>query len=176
MKKNLLFSMLVAIVFVFSSMSVARAEVTAEFFRNISYHPVKSRSSDKVESRSLCLKNGEYEHDGGFGHYEMLRLKTIALGDVDGNGKQDAVVILDHNTGGTQTIVQLALVRDVNGVPKHVASRNLGDRTEVNALKINANREIIVVVTSGGYSRGITKKVTYRVKGNRLVGETPFEL
>ena len=59
-----------------------------------------------------------------------------ATGDLNGDGVEDAVVLLAINTGGTGTFMQLAAVLNQIGQLKHIDTADLGDRTKVNSIQI----------------------------------------
>ncbi|NTW14243.1 MAG: hypothetical protein HGA31_04410 [Candidatus Moranbacteria bacterium] len=152
--------------------AMADTGITVGSVNNAGYHPVLWQSPDKTESRVLNLVSGKfYRNDTR----ETLEIRRVVIGDLNGDGKNDAAVILSHNTGGSGSITQIAAVLDIDGVPVHVASRNLGDRSEVNSIKIVGD-SVKINVTSGGYYRGHNKTVTFRLKGKQLVGPSPFKL
>jgi hypothetical protein len=103
----------------------ASAELTVVAVKNAQYSTVKWNSQDRLE-KNFRLANGKYEKQGPEGptDVESLSVGKIALGDLNGDGKKDGAVILFYNTGGSGTVVQVAAVLDVNGQPRHVASRN----------------------------------------------------
>jgi hypothetical protein len=61
---------------------------------------------------------------------------TVAFGDMNADNAEDAVIALYTNTGGTGTFVELALVLNTNGQPKHIASAAIGDRNPARAMSI----------------------------------------
>ena len=69
--------------------------------------------------------------------------EVIATGDLDGDGQDDAAVIIRSQFGGTGVFVTLAAVHNDAGAPVHVATAPLGDRVGINAVAIE-NGEIIL--------------------------------
>lgn len=87
-----------------------------------------------VPRQVIKLNNGEYLHPK---HELDLHLgKQIAFGDLDGDGAQDAVVVMWLGTGGNGAMVSLAAVLNQNGEPRHVATIELEDRAEIVSLTI----------------------------------------
>ncbi len=166
----------------------AGVPVTAESVKNIPYHPVIKGSSDKVEVRSIKLVNGMYEKGRRFvdRDYEFLRVGQVALGDLNGDGKADAAVVLYH-MAGDHRMTQLAVVLDVNGTPRHAASREFGEFTEVMDLRCStspvSDRKTGLVAKKGAVNVEVSnetccggqgKTVTYIFDGTRLLGQDPF--
>lgn len=127
-------------------------------------------------ARIVKLQNGEYFEpykDDPVGRGESVTLYKVALGDLNRDNKKDAVVILFLNGGGSGTDVHVAAVLYQNGQPHHVASRYLGDRTEVKSLAIK-NGFIHIDVDNPRFASGQAKTVKYQLEGNKLVGPEPF--
>ena len=166
----------------------AAVPVSVESVKSIPYHPVIKGSSDKVEVRSIKVVGGIYEKGRRFvdRDYEYLRVGQVALGDLNGDGKADAAVVLYH-MAGDHRMTQLAVVLDVNGTPRHVASREFGEFTEVMDLKCTtspvSDRKTGLVAKKGVVSVEVSnetccggqgKTVTYIFDGTRLLGQDPF--
>ena len=171
-----------------SPLVMAGVPLSVESVKNIPYHPVIKNSSDQVEVRSIRLVNGVYEKGRRFvdKDYEFLRAGQVALGDLNCDGRTDAAVVLYH-MAGDRKMTQLAIVLDVNGTPRHVASREFGEFTEVMDLKCNstvvsdkktgqvARRGVVSVeVSNETCCGGQGKTVTYIFDGTRLIGQDPF--
>jgi len=171
-----------------SIISLAGLPVSLESVRNIPYHPVIRYSSDQMEVRSIRLVNGIHEKGRRYvdQDYEFLRAGQVALGDLNGDGRTDAAVVLYH-MNGDRKMTQVAVVLDINGTPVHVASREFGEGTEVMELKCSrsllpdkrtgqmVNRgEVSAQVSNEKYCNGQGETVTYIFEGNRLAGPNPF--
>jgi hypothetical protein len=167
---------------------MAGVPVCVESVKNIPYHPVIRNSSDQVEVRSIRLVNGVYEKGRRFvdKDYEFLRVGQVALGDLNFDGRIDAAVVLYH-MAGDRRMTQLAIVLDVNGTPRHVASREFGEFTEVMDLKctssvvtdnktgqVSRKGSVSVEVSNETCCGGQGKTVTYIFDGTRLLGHDPF--
>jgi len=95
------------------------------------------------------------------------------FGDLDGDGVADAVVILATHGGGTGVFMTLEAVINDSGVPKHVATADLGDRTRVRSVAIKSGEIAVDAVTHGPDdpmfrpTLQVTRK--YRLKDSELV-------
>jgi peptidoglycan/xylan/chitin deacetylase (PgdA/CDA1 family) len=96
-----------------------------------------------------------------------------AFGDLNGDGTEDAVVIVAEDLGGPNTWYQLVAVSNRQGLPAPMASRDLGDHVAITSLRILAGT---VVVTLIGFGSGAlpccparTSTRTYAVRAGRFV-------
>lgn len=158
----------------FAIPSQALADLTVSMLKNADYAPVDWGTSDRLEQK-VKLTNGQYlKHDTESDRDETLSLGKAVLGDLNGDGKKDGAVILYHNTGGSGTVAQVAAVIDANGQPRHVASRNLGDRTEIKSLDIQAGG-IVITLENPRFFPSQKHTVRYRLNGWKLRGPEPFK-
>lgn len=102
-------------------------------------------TSEWTASGAAPLSGGEYRERSGPGSamQTVIRLAETAFGDLDGDGAEDAAVILATNSGGSGTFYELAVVSNQNGEPVHLTSTPLGDRIRLNSLAIE-NGQIVV--------------------------------
>ena len=68
--------------------------------------------------------------------------RLITRGDVDGDGVEDAVILLEDNTSGTGRFVYAVAVLDVLGRPTPTPPLMLGDRIQVKSLSWPAIRSL----------------------------------
>ena len=158
---------------------------------DISQIPIKSRENQSSESKELTieqLENAEYYsydpahkvklNNGEFfsniegqlvGGYMWLG-ETITLGDLNGDGAKDAVVVINVNTGGSGTFMDLAIVINDHGKPVHVDSYGLGDRVSISDVKIKPNGRIEFTVTERW---GQIRKETYQFVEKKNKPKTP---
>lgn len=78
-----------------------------------------------------------------------LEEKGVDFGDLNGDGKKDAVAILNSWTGGTGQFYDLAVLLNNNGVPQYLSSIHLGDRIQVDALAIEKQKILLQITTHG---------------------------
>lgn len=71
----------------------------------------------------------------------------VAYGDLNGDGEEDAAVILITNSGGSGTFRHLAAVINHKGSPKNVASQFLGDRVGVQSVSIEPGKITVDLMT-----------------------------
>ena len=95
-----------------------------------------------VLDEPVTLADGLYEgepYTPGSASRPIVRLVPglIALGDVTGDGSDEAVAVLAHNSGGSGVFPFLAVVEDADGHPGHIATIALGDRVKVTGLRID---------------------------------------
>lgn len=106
-------------------------------------------SSDVITEGPVHLADGKWSAEDEEGRQSLELGAPQARGDLDGDGREDAAVILLGSGGGSGVFVDLALVLDRNGVPLHAASVALGDRVQVHGVTIEKN-EVVVDVTQHG--------------------------
>lgn len=76
----------------------------------------------------------------------------VVTGDLDGQGGEEAVVLLGSNSGGTGEYIFLAVVGDRDGKPVNLATEKLGDRVQVVKAEVFAGdpaRLEVLVLQSG---------------------------
>jgi uncharacterized membrane protein/heat shock protein HslJ len=73
----------------------------------------------------------------------------VAFGDLNGDGPEDAVVVLISNPGGSGTFRHLGVVINEKGSPQHLASELLGDRVRVKSLSVRSGEISVQMMTHG---------------------------
>ena len=71
------------------------------------------------------------------------------LGDLDGDGAEDAVTFLSRSFGGPELYLSLELFLNKNGSPSHTASYVIGDRVAIDSVKIARQRINLFLITQG---------------------------
>jgi hypothetical protein len=99
--------------------------------------------------------------------------EPIAMGDLNGDGIEDAAVILISNPGTTGTYYDLAAVLNADGVPYNIATESLGESIQVKSLSIVSGVIKVEMVVHGPRDPLCcpTLPVTwsYRLEGHQLV-------
>lgn len=91
------------------------------------------------------LADGKFEQGtAGSNDYMSITLMDVAaVGDLDGDGRDDVAALVSENYGGTGVFVFLAVYTDVNGEFTFQTSRIVDDRPQLNAISIE-NGEIFL--------------------------------
>lgn len=121
------------------------AALTDEALANATYQ------SEYVESGEVTLTDGVYHVEPAAGevgprvHVELVE-EWNTYGDLNGDGVDDAAVILSSNTGGSGVFFDVAAVLNQGGEPQHVASAFLGDRVVINSLAITDGTIVVDMI------------------------------
>ena len=102
--------------------------------------PDPANATFAIEKSSVTLTNGRAEKEAAPGSASKI-VTTLsdkrATGDVDGDGRADAIVVLTQQPGGTGTFYYVAVVLNgANGVTTTPATL-LGDRVAVTGLRLD---------------------------------------
>ena len=97
----------------------------------------------------------------------------IALGDLNGDGAQDAAVILLSSGGGSGGFFELADMINQNGTPVQAGLQYLGDRVDIKSIAIKSGVIVVDMLTHGSDDAQccptVRKTQQYRLDGGRLV-------
>jgi len=108
-----------------------------------------------VINEPVRLNEGRWQDkpftEGGASRLSVgLDRNVLLSGDLNGDGTEEAVVLLWSNSGGSGTFDYLAVVgRSQPGVPVNLATRALGDRVKIHNARIDGGRITIDTVESG---------------------------
>jgi uncharacterized membrane protein/heat shock protein HslJ len=120
--------------------------LTIEVLQNAKYQ------SEFAIDGSVKLSNGTYRGklvpDSASELIVMLS-DHVAFGDLNGDGAEDAVVVLISDPGGSGRFRHLGVVINEKGSPQHVASQLLGDRVKVNSLSVRSGEVAVQMMTHG---------------------------
>jgi hypothetical protein len=105
--------------------------LTIDMLRNGTYYA-------PFYGRTVTLVNGSYQESSGGNIFTVTMSTVIAFGDLNGDGKDDAAIILAENSGGSGTFVSVVAVLNQNGAPHQVDQAQLGDRQLVNSVDISS--------------------------------------
>ncbi len=118
-----------------ASPTSAPAVLTADQLKNMKVQLVAKDAHPTVQ-----LQNGEYKSgsDTASPDYADVRLLTdhIAFGDLNGDGKGDAAVLIAENYGGTGVFVSVLAVLNEGGRPQDAGGVMVDDRPVVSSLAI----------------------------------------
>jgi len=99
--------------------------------------------------KTVQLTDGKYEAGTGADYALVQVLPQAALGDLNGDGVQDAAVLLAENSGGSGVFVSLvALVSNGSGFTQSQAVL-IDDRPQINGVGISAGQISIDAVVHG---------------------------
>jgi len=106
------------------------------------------------EQDPVTLKDGVWEGEpyeaGGSSRPSVHFVRDFLLeGDIDGNGTDEAAVLLSAGTGGTGENIYLAAVRLVDGELKNLDTVLVGDRVQIRMAGFGAKHIFLEVVRAG---------------------------
>lgn len=149
------------------------AELSRDALRNATYNDILGEA--------VTLVDGQYEGEpfvaGGVSRPVVTLLpETIAYGDLDGDGRLDAAVVLASDSGGSGTFIYLAAVESRDGAPLNVATTLLGDRDQVRSLTIDGGRLLVNLLSHAPDDPACCPSQetirTFRLRNGVLVDET----
>jgi heat shock protein HslJ len=102
----------------------------------------------------VTLINGKYEalpfQPGGASRTQVILVgDRVARGDLNGDGVDEAVVLLAEDSGGSGTRNYLAVVAVRESRPVNVATELLGDRVQLRSMRVENGRLIVDTVAHG---------------------------
>lgn len=156
-----------------STTSPSTVELGRDALRNATFKDILGEA--------VTLVDGQYEGDpfvaGGASRPTITLLpETIAYGDLDGDGRLDAAVVLVSDSGGSGTFVYLAAVESRDGTPLNVATTLLGDRDQVRSLTIDDGRLLVKLLSHAADDPACCPSLettrTFRLREGQLVDET----
>src|SRR5579862_4298080 len=121
------------------------ASFTLDALKNARYNC----SFRQIVQEAITLHDGSWRANVPEAAAPTASLDETAFGDLNGDGKQDAAVILYYNGGGTGTWRILYAMLNNGGNATCAASLDLGDRTQIHSLKIESGK-ILVDATQVG--------------------------
>jgi hypothetical protein len=108
-------------------------------------YPLDLASSGKAQ-----LHEGVFSESAAPGSAAMLKVELgqeRALGDLNGDGVDDAALTLLVDPGGSGTFTYLAVAIDDQGAARPLATILLGDRIIVKSIKIQAGGVVVHLLT-----------------------------
>jgi LysM repeat protein len=156
---------------------------TASASGNLTLADLRNATYQGIYAEPVQLTDGKYEGkpfvEGGASRPTVTFVDPFhALGDLNGDGLEDAAVVLAENSGGSGVFLYLAAVVDQNGTPANVATQLLGDRVEIKSVAVDGGEIVIDMVTQGPNDPfccpSLEVTLRYRLEGDRLVEQTAF--
>jgi hypothetical protein len=93
------------------------------------------------------IENGEFRSSDGWA--SVLMHEKYAFGDLNGDGVDDAAVILVSSGGGSGSFYDLCTVTDRNSDPINSGFKHLGDRKIINEISISEGQINLDIVIHG---------------------------
>jgi hypothetical protein len=145
--------------------------LTEEGLKNAEYHGIYDAPVELTEGKY----EGEPFVEGGASRPLVVFIEPYAFGDLDGDGVDDAAVLLVETSGGSGSFVYLAAVLNQNGKAVNEATTLLGDRAQVGELVIEDGQIHVKLLTHGPEDPmccpSQESSETYTLEGNELVLE-----
>lgn len=132
-------------------------------------------ASGCMDDTPISVRNGEYVKDDGDDKVYFSVTPHVVYGDLTGDGRDEAVVLTNCNTGGTGQFSTALVFGMKNGKPALLAELPIGDRADggVHAVEI-ANGFLVVERYGHGPSAGaccpeFVETEPLRLSGSKLV-------
>ena len=118
------------------------------------------------------LKDGLYEEGKSIEDYVRIRLDSLAIGDLNGDGLKEIAVVLASNFGGSGHFYMLTVLLNKVDGQKQTDNLELGDRVVIQSLTISQGKISIEMLTHGPddpmSSPSLRVKLGYRLDGEAL--------
>jgi len=148
---------------------VSQQGLTLEQLRNASYQGIYDAPAKLTDGKYV----GTPFQPGAASRPQVTLVgKLVARGDLDGDGRDEAVVLLAESSGASGTRDYLAVVADRGGKAVNLATQLLGDRVQLRAMRIE-DGELVVDTVAHGPGEPLccpTQKVrfVFKLAGDRL--------
>ena len=128
------------------SAPVDSPELTIEQLANATY--------SGIYEEPITLTDGRYEGEpfveGGAARPTVQLIRgTVIYGDLNGDGVNDAAMVLVENSGGSGVFNYVGAQVNQDGQPVDAGTVLLGDRTQIQSAKIENEQIVIDIVTQG---------------------------
>lgn len=124
--------------------------------------------------RTVTLRDGVFEAEAAPGSAARITVRLVdmaAFGDVDGDDRPDAAVVLVTGAGGSGTFVDVVAVRNDAGIARPVARAQIGDRILVREVRIE-DRLIVVRMRTRQATDPLTRLTAETTRRYALEGST----
>ena len=144
----------------------------ADTLPNLEYE-IELASTGKAQ-----LKDGAFEEAAAPNSATKTKiwLAIKALGDVNGDGAEDALVTLVVDPGGSGTFTYLVLVLNDGGAARPLAAVLLGDRIVVKSLELDSGNAVVSLLMRRpdepmSAEPTVEETLKFKVQGDQLVEE-----
>jgi hypothetical protein len=142
------------------------AALTFDALRNATYF-------GPFYQRTVTLTDGSFFVNTDTDKYSVMMLDRYALGDLNGDGVDDAAVILTENGGGSGIFVSVVAMLNQDGAPVFTAAAPIEDRPDVYGISISNGGILVRLDIHGPSDPGccprLPTKQTYRLVSGKLV-------
>jgi len=118
-----------ALLFLMAFVATAQSDIHSVDFKNFTYRP----HCASEDTQNVRVKNGEYsketQMDGYVDHF-YFNVFDVAYGDLNGDSKDEAIVLTTCNTGGTGNFTEGFVFTMKAGKPALIANIPGGDRAD----------------------------------------------
>ena len=133
--------------------------------------------SELAATGEVSLVDGRFEgegvYDGGTFALNVTLASEVGFGDLNGDGADDAAVVLATNSGGSGTFNELVAVLNIDGFASPVASQSLGDRVIIDSISVVAGRTVLDMTTHGADDPlccpSVAESIVYVLEGSALL-------
>jgi heat shock protein HslJ len=129
------------------------AAAGSETIPPLTYETLKNAAYRGIYAEAVQLTDGHYEGEpfvqGGASRPTVTFTDAYDLDDLNGDGLDDAVVVLVENSGGSGNFRYLAVVLNRDGNPENVATQSLGDRVQIQSVTIDGTEITVKAVAHG---------------------------
>ena len=119
----------------------------------LSVESLQNTTYQGIYPETVQLSDGRYEgepfQEDGASRPMLIFIEPTAFGDLDGDGLEDAAVLLVETSGGSGAFIYLAAVLNQDGKPHNQATLLLGDRVQVDELTIETGEIQIKMLAHG---------------------------
>ncbi len=105
--------------------------LTMDMLKNGTYHT-------PAYDRTVKLVNGSYSDGSGASAFSVQMLGVFAFGDLNGDGKADAAVLLAESGGGSGEFESVIAVLNQGSAPHQASQAQLGDRVQIKSVDISS--------------------------------------
>lgn len=131
------------------------AQSDAQAIRKVDFRNFSYQTCFDEEKKSTHITKGKYSReikDGDIKYSVYFEVREVVYGDLDGDGKEEAVVETLCNSGGTGQFTDGLVYRLQNGKPVQIGNVGVGDRADGGIHEIKIVNGLLKVSRYGGNS------------------------